>query len=87
MQGVDSPLYALEVVFSLICRYHILFETLVLLMAFAFILSKVNPEKAREEFQSASQRGEGGVKNLMDSMGLGMLADQVRTDISSQCSP
>ncbi|KAG8387638.1 hypothetical protein BUALT_Bualt02G0042200 [Buddleja alternifolia] len=50
VQGVDSPLYALE----------------------------VNPEKAREEFRSASQQhGEGGVKNLMDSMGLGMLVDQL----------
>ncbi|KAK6142003.1 hypothetical protein DH2020_016219 [Rehmannia glutinosa] len=51
VQGVDSPLYALE----------------------------VNPEKAREDFRSASLHGEGGVKNFMDSMGLGMLADQVRT--------
>ncbi|KAK6163350.1 hypothetical protein DH2020_000214 [Rehmannia glutinosa] len=48
VQGVDSPLYALE----------------------------VNPEKAREDFRSASLHGEGGVKNFMDSMGLGMLADQ-----------
>ncbi|KAK6118101.1 hypothetical protein DH2020_048150 [Rehmannia glutinosa] len=48
VQGVDSPLYALE----------------------------VNPEKAREDFRSASLQGEGGVKSFMDSMGLGMLADQ-----------
>ncbi|KAL3618521.1 ATPase get3b [Castilleja foliolosa] len=49
VQGVDSPLYALE----------------------------VNPDKTREEFQSASQQGEGGVKSIMDSMGLGMLVDQL----------
>ncbi|KAI3450596.1 hypothetical protein Pfo_007261 [Paulownia fortunei] len=49
VQGVESPLYALE----------------------------VNPEKAREEFRSASQHGEAGVKSFMDSMGLGMLADQL----------
>ncbi|CAA0815053.1 P-loop containing nucleoside triphosphate hydrolases superfamily protein [Striga hermonthica] len=48
LQGVDSPLYALE----------------------------VSPEKAREEFRSASLQGEGGVKSFMDGMGLGMLADQ-----------
>ncbi|GER33513.1 ATPase ASNA1-like protein [Striga asiatica] len=49
VQGVDSPLYALE----------------------------VSPEKAREEFRSASLQGEGGVKSFMDGMGLGMLADQL----------
>ncbi|KAL8057645.1 hypothetical protein ABFX02_04G196600 [Erythranthe guttata] len=49
VQGVDSPLYALE----------------------------INPEKTREEFRSASENGEGGVKSLMDSMGLGMLANQL----------
>ncbi|GFQ02681.1 putative arsenical pump-driving ATPase [Phtheirospermum japonicum] len=49
VQGVDSPLFALE----------------------------VNPEKTREEFQSTSQQGEGGVKSFMDSMGLGMLGDQL----------
>lgn len=31
-----------------------------------------------EEFQTASQKlGGGGVKTLMESMGLGMIADQV----------
>ncbi|KAJ8441483.1 hypothetical protein Cgig2_011160 [Carnegiea gigantea] len=50
VEGVDSPLFALE----------------------------INPEKAREEFRSASQRSEGsGVKDFMDSMGLGMLVEQI----------
>lgn len=39
---------------------------------------QINPEKSKEEFRSASQNGGGtGVKDLMDSMGLGMLGDQV----------
>ncbi|XP_008784005.1 ATPase GET3B-like [Phoenix dactylifera] len=39
---------------------------------------EINPEKAREEFRSASQRSGGtGVKDLMDSMGLGLLAEQL----------
>ncbi|XP_010937153.1 ATPase GET3B [Elaeis guineensis] len=39
---------------------------------------EINPEKAREEFRSASQRSGGtGVKDFMDSMGLGMLAEQL----------
>ncbi|KAG6513106.1 hypothetical protein ZIOFF_023414 [Zingiber officinale] len=38
---------------------------------------EINPERSREEFRSASQNTEGtGVKDLMDSMGLGMLANQ-----------
>ncbi|KAL5565750.1 hypothetical protein UlMin_028914 [Ulmus minor] len=50
VQGVDSPLYALE----------------------------INPEKTREEFRTVSQaKGDSEVKNLMSSMGLGMLADQL----------
>lgn len=49
VQGMESPLYALE----------------------------VNPERMREEYQSASQHGEGSVKHFMDSMGLGMLAEQL----------
>lgn len=50
VEGVDSPLFALE----------------------------INPEKAREEFRSASQRSGGsGVKDFMDSMGLGMLVEQI----------
>ncbi|PHU03898.1 hypothetical protein BC332_29149 [Capsicum chinense] len=56
VQGVDSPLYALE----------------------------INPEKTREEFRATSQlHGDSGVKNLMDSMGLGMLADLVVELVSS----
>ncbi|KAL9275265.1 ATPase GET3B-like protein [Drosera capensis] len=39
---------------------------------------EINPVKAREEFRSANQKNEGGgVKDLMDSVGLGMLADQI----------
>ncbi|XP_020255500.1 ATPase GET3-like isoform X2 [Asparagus officinalis] len=39
---------------------------------------EINPEKARDEFRSASQKNGGtGVKDFMDSMGLGMLADQL----------
>ncbi|XAR59722.1 Arsenite-transporting ATPase [Bertholletia excelsa] len=50
VQGLNSPLYALE----------------------------LNPEKAKEEYRSASQKhGGSGVRNLMDSMGLGMLAEQL----------
>lgn len=41
-------------------------------------LCQINPEKSREEFRSASQKDGGtGVKDFMDSMGLGMLAEQV----------
>lgn len=50
VQGLDSPLYALE----------------------------INPDKAREEFRTAGQKHNGsGVRDLMDSMGLGMLAEQL----------
>ncbi|CAN1253039.1 ATPase GET3B [Linum perenne] len=50
VQGVDSPLFALE----------------------------LNPENAKEEFRTAQKAGGGnGVKDLMDSMGLGMLSDQL----------
>ncbi|CAL9133725.1 unnamed protein product [Musa textilis] len=39
---------------------------------------EINPEKAREEFRSASQKSGGtGVKDFMDSMGLGMLVEQL----------
>ncbi|KAI5648626.1 hypothetical protein M9H77_34631 [Catharanthus roseus] len=39
---------------------------------------EINPEKAREEFRSASQKNGGsGVKDFMDGMGLGMLAEQL----------
>lgn len=39
---------------------------------------QINPEKAREEFRTASQKSGGtGVKDIMDSMGLGMLVEQV----------
>ncbi|XP_052115167.1 ATPase GET3B [Arachis duranensis] len=39
---------------------------------------EINPEKSMEEFRAASQKlGDGmGVKSLMQSMGLGMIADQ-----------
>ncbi|XP_073316237.1 ATPase GET3B-like [Primulina huaijiensis] len=39
---------------------------------------EINPEKAREEFRSASQKNGGsGVKDFMDGMGLGIIADQL----------
>ncbi|XP_034687199.1 ATPase ARSA1-like isoform X2 [Vitis riparia] len=39
---------------------------------------EINPELSREEFRTASQKSGGsGVKDFMDSMGLGMLADQL----------
>ncbi|KMZ68612.1 ATPase [Zostera marina] len=39
---------------------------------------EINPEKAREEFRAASQKPGGtGVMDFMDSMGLGMLAEQL----------
>ncbi|CAL1374238.1 unnamed protein product [Linum trigynum] len=39
---------------------------------------ELNPEKAREEFRTASQQNGGtGVKDFMEGMGLGMLVDQL----------
>ncbi|CAL4885346.1 unnamed protein product [Urochloa decumbens] len=39
---------------------------------------EINPEKAREEFRTASQKNGGtGVKDFMDSMGLGVLVEQI----------
>ncbi|XP_025878683.1 ATPase GET3B isoform X2 [Oryza sativa Japonica Group] len=39
---------------------------------------EINPEKAREEFRAASQKNGGtGVKDFMDGMGLGVLAEQL----------
>ncbi|TKY51615.1 putative arsenical pump-driving ATPase [Spatholobus suberectus] len=39
---------------------------------------EINPEKSREEFRNAArQNGGTGVKDFMDGMGLGMLADQL----------
>ncbi|CAI9091119.1 OLC1v1026057C1 [Oldenlandia corymbosa var. corymbosa] len=39
---------------------------------------EINPEKAREEFRSASQTSGGsGIKDFMDGMGLGAIADQL----------
>ncbi|KAK7813529.1 atpase arsa1 [Quercus suber] len=41
---------------------------------------EINPEKAREEFRSATQKNGGtGVQDFMNGMGLGMLADQGHT--------
>ncbi|XP_027919177.1 ATPase ARSA1-like [Vigna unguiculata] len=38
---------------------------------------EINPEKSREEFRNAAQKNGGtGVKDFMDGMGLGMIADQ-----------
>ncbi|PON35770.1 Arsenical pump ATPase [Parasponia andersonii] len=39
---------------------------------------EINPEKAREEFRTKAQKNGGtGVKDFMDGMGLGMLAEQL----------
>ncbi|KAL5569364.1 hypothetical protein UlMin_025939 [Ulmus minor] len=39
---------------------------------------EINPEKAREEFRGATQKNGGtGVKDFMDGMGLGMIAEQL----------
>lgn len=39
---------------------------------------EINPEKAREEFRSASQKNGGtGIKDFMDGMGLGMVIEQL----------
>ncbi|XP_027936552.1 ATPase ARSA1-like [Vigna unguiculata] len=39
---------------------------------------EINPEKSREEFRNAAQKNGGtGVKDFMDGMGLGMIADQL----------
>ncbi|XP_034205836.1 ATPase ARSA1-like isoform X2 [Prunus dulcis] len=39
---------------------------------------EINPEKAREEFRNVNQQNGGtGVKDFMDGMGLGMLAEQL----------
>lgn len=52
------------------------------------VLMQINPEKAREEFRTASQKNGGtGVQDFMDSMGLGMLAEQVHDHVyMSLCS-
>lgn len=42
-------------------------------------IPQINPEKAREEFRNVNQQNGGtGVKDFMDGMGLGMLAEQVK---------
>ena len=47
------------------------------------ILMQINPEKSREEFRTINQKNGGsGVKDFMDGMGLGILADQVHDHIS-----
>ena len=43
-------------------------------------LLQINPDKSREEFHAAGQKhGGSDIKKFMDSLGLGMLAEQVRT--------
>ncbi|CAJ1976738.1 unnamed protein product [Sphenostylis stenocarpa] len=45
---------------------------------FPLFALEINPEKSREEFRNASQKNGGtGVKDFMDGMGLGMIADQL----------
>nr|GMD37053.1 ATPase ASNA1 homolog [Ipomoea batatas] len=46
---------------------------------------ELNPEKAKDEFRSAAQKSGGsGIKDFMDGMGLGVLADQVMQFLESQ---
>ncbi|KAL5995176.1 ATPase get3b [Asimina triloba] len=48
------------------------------LTAELMVLLQINPEKAREEFRSVSQKNGGtGVKDFMEGMGLGMLVEQL----------
>ena len=43
-------------------------------------LWQINPDKAKEGFRVVGQKhGDSGIGDLMDSMGLGFLAEQVRT--------
>ncbi|XP_047970198.1 ATPase GET3B-like isoform X2 [Salvia hispanica] len=45
---------------------------------FPLFALEINPEQAREEFRSASKsNGGSGVKDFMDGMGLGLIADQL----------
>ncbi|KAJ4822300.1 hypothetical protein Tsubulata_006412 [Turnera subulata] len=45
---------------------------------------EINPDKAKDEFLSASQKtGKSGVKDIMGGLGLGMLADQVMQFVES----
>lgn len=45
----------------------------------SYFLLQINPEKSRDEFRNASKNNGGsGVKDFMDGMGLGMIADQVK---------
>ena len=45
----------------------------------SLVLWQINPEKAREEFRTATKNNGGaGVKDLMDGMGLGLIAEQVK---------
>lgn len=49
-------------------------------------LGQINPDKAKEEFKTATKsNGGSGVKDFMDGMGLGMIADQVSITLSSSC--
>ncbi|KAL6494262.1 ATPase get3b [Orobanche gracilis] len=45
---------------------------------FPLFALEINPEKSREEFRSSSRKSGGGVvKDFMDGMGLGLIADQL----------
>lgn len=48
---------------------------------------QINPDKAREDFRDASKQNGGstGVKDFMDGMGLGMMADQVKAYLRIKC--
>ncbi|MBA0780666.1 hypothetical protein Gotri_004744 [Gossypium trilobum] len=90
VEGPDFPLFALEVCginskskfpsFSLkilFCLLHVTLEVMYSKVKF-IALTQINPEKAREEFRDAAKNNGGtGVKDFMDGMGLGMLAEQL----------
>ncbi|EHA8588186.1 putative ATPase ARSA1 [Cocos nucifera] len=70
VDGLDSPLFALEPSHLLV-----LVDMLGINVQPVKFLLQINPEKTMEEFRSASQGT--GVKDFMDNMGLGMLAEQL----------
>ncbi|KAK4354184.1 hypothetical protein RND71_026378 [Anisodus tanguticus] len=81
VEGPYSPLFALEVVtassyLSLVIS-NLELENPVLLCS-PHWRPGLNPEKAKEEFRSATQiSGGSGIKDFMDGMGLGVLAEQL----------
>lgn len=85
VEGVSSQLYALEVwkvieqfdIVLLVFFWTVWWDYVLLLWLFE-LWWQINPDKSLDEFRTASQKlGGGGAKSLMQSMGLGGIADQV----------